>query len=536
MTESVRRQTPDRPHYVVSTRQVRVPGVRVIRLDPGGAWSLYRQARTRLRRIRVALAPTLFTASKNSLRAAAILYVPIRVLGFNASLQRHHLRLTRPRRTWQFLSGRPLDQAAQRPAWIRTLRGDGPDFPDGSTVYEGRPLSAARPRIGIATPYFPYPLASGGAVRIFNLLREAAREFDVFLFSFDDPYNPSEVAPVLEHCARVALVRPHPGRPSGRSLWTPREVAEVESGQMKAAISRIRAEYRLDLTQVEYTQMARYQGDILTEHDLTFHLYRQVRDRSPGLRNWSNYLRWRGFEASAVKRFSRVIFVSEEEATLLDCGGRSRVIPNGVDLERFSAEPERSGCRILFIGSFGHFPNVWAYRQFFERIYPAIRARFPEVKVTIVGGRNHGLYWRIFTNSMAPPTASGIEILDFVPDVRPLYHRANVVIAPNTVSGGTNIKVLEAMALERAIMTTACGCAGLGLRHGESAWIADDPEAFAEGVAALLGNPELRRKLARNARIIAERDFDWRAIGGRLRAVYHELMEERRCGTSIRTR
>src|SRR5713101_3373 len=162
MTASVRRQTPDRPHYIVSTTGAEFPGTSAIHLGPGDAWSLYRQLRSRLQRIHIALAPTLFTATPDPLRVAAVMYAPARVLGFNASLQRHHLRLTRPLQTWHFLSGGSFDQGAQRPAWVRTLRCDDPDFPDGVTVYEGRSLANGRPRIGIVTPYFPFPLAHGG--------------------------------------------------------------------------------------------------------------------------------------------------------------------------------------------------------------------------------------------------------------------------------------------------------------------------------------------------------------------------------------
>src|SRR5439155_14658776 len=174
-------------------------------------------------------------------------------------------------------------------------------------------------------------------------------------------------------------------------------------------------------------------------------------------------------------------------------------------------------------------------RLFFERVFPRVRARFPDATATVVAGRNHGLYWRMFTNSVAPPIAPGIRILDFVPDVRPLYHQANVVVVTNPVSAGTNIKALEAMAMERAIVSTSCGCTGLGLKHNESVWISDKPEVFADAVITLLANPGLRASLARTARALAVRNFGWRAIGGSLRATYHELLEERRCGTSIRT-
>jgi glycosyltransferase involved in cell wall biosynthesis len=91
------------------------------------------------------------------------------------------------------------------------------------------------------------------------------------------------------------------------------------------------------------------------------------------------------------------------------------------------------------------------------------------------------------------------------------------------VSAGTNLKVLEAMAMERAIVSTSRGCAGLGLRHGESVAIADDAESFAESVGHLIEEPLERTRLAKAARTVAERDFDWKRLGQRQRELYHEL-------------
>jgi glycosyltransferase involved in cell wall biosynthesis len=97
------------------------------------------------------------------------------------------------------------------------------------------------------------------------------------------------------------------------------------------------------------------------------------------------------------------------------------------------------------------------------------------------------------------------------------------VIVPTTVSAGTNLKVLEAMAMERAVVSTTCGCAGLGLEHGASVWIADDADSFAEAVARLLESPSERARLARAARSIVGR-FDWKELGRKQRALYREML------------
>ncbi|MEZ5399132.1 MAG: glycosyltransferase [Bryobacteraceae bacterium] len=525
MTARVFRATSGHPHYVVSTYDAGFPGARTIRLRPGSAWSLYRQLGEALAGVRVGLAPVLFTSQPDPLRLAALLLAPRRILAFNASLDRRPLSLAHPLEIRRLFAARDEGGVRQRPAWLRDTPQDSPDFPDATVLHAGRALRRGRPRIGIVTPYFPYPLSHGGAVRIFNLLRETAREFDVFLFSFDDLGHPPELAPVLEHSAMVAIVRPQPGRAPRWAPWLPAEWREVDSAAMRALISRIRAQQRLDLVQIEYTHMAGYEGDILVEHDVTFHLYRQVAGRSPGVGNAFEYRRWRWNERRAARRFRRVVFMSGEESAMLDCGGRGRVVPNGVDLDRFVPAPESPGKRLLFVGSFGHFPNVWAYRHFTERILPMIRSRHPDASLTVVGGRDHEMYWRMFANSPAPPLRDGITLLGFVADVRPLYNDANIVVVPNTVSAGTNVKALEAMAMRRAVVSTPCGCAGLGLRHGESAWIAESAADFAEGVSSLLDDDGLRLRLSSRARAVADCGFGWTAIGESMRAVYRELLE-----------
>jgi ribosomal-protein-alanine acetyltransferase len=115
------------------------------------------------------------------------------------------------------------------------------------------------------------------------------------------------------------------------------------------------------------------------------------------------------------------------------------------------------------------------------------------------------------------------RIREFVADVRPLYHEANLVLVPTLESAGTNVKVLEAMAMERAVISTSSGCAGLGARHAIDIWIADTAEGFAAGITELLKDVALRMKIAKAARSHVEKRFDWRAIGLRQRALIREL-------------
>ncbi len=511
MVEEVRRLVPERRHFTVS-------------LQPGSAWQIYRRLRRKFRPYRIGLAPVLFTSDTRfrPLRLAAFLLAPSKILAYNSRLERHHFKLRTAVASWLFFRGVPLDRIFLRPWWLAPWKRDRSREDSSSQLLEGRPFTPGRRRIAVLSPYFPYPLSHGGAVRIFHILREMSRDFDIVLFAFTEGGEAIEHGPVLEFCAKVVIVpKPRYREPRWSTLLPP-EVCEYRSETMRRLWHRLCREYEVAARQIEYTHLAGYRGEILVEHDVTFDLHRQVLDRDHSVAAWWNWRRWRGFETRALGEFQRVIAMSDKDAELLGVKN-VRVIPNGVDLDRFHPEPEPPGRKLLFVGSFRHFPNVVAYRFFTEEVWPLLRGRYPDLSLTVVAGPDPMLYWRAATDSIEPPPDDRVRLLGFVRDVRPLYAETNLVIVPTLVSAGTNLKVLEAMAMERAVVSTPSGCAGLGLRHGESVWVAGTPKEFVEGVAALLDDPALRFRIAKAARSIAEERFDWERLGELQRAVLTEL-------------
>jgi ribosomal-protein-alanine acetyltransferase len=515
MAEEIRRLVPDRRHYVVN-------------FSPGSSWRLYCELRRKFRRLRIGQAAVLFTSDRSfaPLRRAAFMLAPGRILAYNARLERHHLRLRTLIASWLFLRGVPLDRIFLRPWWLYPWKKDRTTIPSSYKMLEGRPLSSERRRVAVLSPYFPYPLSHGGAVRIFHLLREAASEFDIFLFAFTEGAGVEEYGPLLEICTRVILVaKPRYREPCWSSIEPP-EVCEYRSPVMQHLLEQIRREYEIKLLQVEYTQLAFYGGDILVEHDVTFDLYRQEWSRKRSLSALSDYVRWRRFEQRAVRRYRCVVAMSDKDVGML-AAPCCRVLPNGVDLDRFQPQPEEAGWHLLFVGSFRHFPNIVAFRFFTEQVWPLLRERFPSMTVTVIAGPDPLVYWRASQNTAAPLIDGRVQLLEFVRDVRPFYAQANIVIVPTLVSAGTNLKVLEAMAVERAIVSTSSGCAGLGLEHGKDVWIADTPAGFAYGVARLVTDDVLRRNLAAEARRHAERCFGWKQLGEQQRALWSELLTPR---------
>jgi glycosyltransferase involved in cell wall biosynthesis len=497
MVDEVRALVPDRKHFVVTEEN----------------WP---QVRRELRPYRIGLAPVMLGPGHKALRRAAFRLAPHKILAYNSRLERHHLRLNLA--SFLFWRGVPLDRIYLRPWWWPGPKRDRTTVPSGHRVIEGRPCTEGRRRIAVLSPYFPFPLGHGGAVRMYNLLREMAKEFDIELFAFvtEEP----ELAPVLEFCARVVVVEKPRFREPRWSTLLPPEVHEFRSPAMRKALDLERRWFEYETLQVEYTQLAEYSGDILVEHDVTFDLFAQILRRERTLSAaWDAY-RWRRFEKRAVARFRQVVVMSEKDAELLGAG---EVIPNGVDLDRFAPEPELPGEHLLFIGSFRHFPNVAAYRFFVERVWPLLRDKFPQMNLTVVCGPDHLTYWRAFADTPEPCADERIRLLGFVSDVRPLYIESNLVLVPTTVSAGTNVKVLEAMAMRRAVVSTTSGCAGLGLLHGHSVWIGDTAEAFAAGIATLIADPDRRAQIAEAARGHAVRNFGWEAIGEKQRALFRSV-------------
>ncbi len=503
MAEEVRSLVPGRRHFVATEE----------------SWP---QLRSELKRYRIGLAPVMLSNQQGALRRAAFHTAPRKILAYNSRLERHHLGLNLA--SILFWRGVPLDRIYLRPWWWPWRKRERSVRPDEIRRFEGRATSPGRRRIAVLSPYYPYPLSHGGAVRIFHLLRELAVEFDVELFAFTDGPDSPELAPVLGFCARLVLVgKPRYREPRWSTLLPP-EVHEFRSPAMRRAIDEERRAFGFERLQVEYTQLAAYGGDVLVEHDVTFDLFGQVLRRKHTVAARWDYLRWRRFESRAVARFPRIVVMSAKDQQLLGTAARSTEIGNGVDLARFRPEPESPGDRLLFIGSFRHFPNVEAFRFFTGEVWPLLREKFPEMNLTVVCGADPLTYWRAFAGTPEPASDPRIRLLGFVADVRPLYTQANLVIVPTTVSAGTNVKVLEAMAMQRAVVSTTSGCAGLGLLHGHSVWVADAPEGFAAGIATLIRDPERRAQIAQAAYGHARRNFDWAALGEKQRALFRTIL------------
>jgi glycosyltransferase involved in cell wall biosynthesis len=215
--------------------------------------------------------------------------------------------------------------------------------------------------------------------------------------------------------------------------------------------------------------------------------------------------------------------MSEKDSRMVAGARRVETLANGVDLERFrpaAAEPDPR--RILFIGSFAHLPNIMALRFFLDEAWPALREAGATLHV--IAGSRPEHYLDLYRDRVSVDLAQpGIEMEAFVSDVRSAYKRAAVVIAPLLASAGTNIKIMEAMAMGKAIVSTPAGINGLDLNPGRDVIVVQTGAEMARAILELFADPAARNSIETEARLTVERDFDWDRIAARQAEIYRGL-------------
>jgi GT2 family glycosyltransferase/glycosyltransferase involved in cell wall biosynthesis len=396
---------------------------------------------------------------------------------------------------------------------------------DGSVrVFPGRRVSD-HARVVIASPYLPFPLAHGGAVRMYNLMRRSADSFDEVLVAFsenDDP--PAEE--LLDICVEVVLVK-RAGSHLLPSEGRPEVVEEFSSRSFSAALRQTVKKWAPAIAQLEFTQMGQYAADcapartILVEHDVTIDLYRQLLAMEDDWEMRRQLVLWRRFETQVWHEVSCVVTMSEKDRRMISADNAVS-LPNGVDLARFQAavgEPEQG--RLLFIGSFAHLPNLLAAEFFLNQVWPLLH----DAQLHIIAGANYEYFLARYKERVELDLArERVEVEGFVADVRPAYRRAALVVAPLVASAGTNIKVLEAMAMGRAVVSTPAGVNGLDLAPGEDFVLVKTAEEMAAAIEELLSDPIKRNRIEWAARARVERDFGWDEIGRQQVELYREIV------------
>ena len=401
-------------------------------------------------------------------------------------------------------------------------------------------------RILFLTPQLPYPPQQGTAIRNYNLIAQVARQHQVHLLSFADAQStPTDLQPLRDLCASLTTV-PAPHRSPWRRLFTvltsalPDMAHRLASPSFEQELATLWHAQRPDVVQIEGLEMASYglflrrlEGRtpprlVFDAHNAEYLLQQRIFEsdaRRPqrwlgAIYSWTQWQKLRRYEATVCQQADRVIACSPADARALAglvAGLEALIVSNGVDTRHYQpgiVPPLPLGaCAMVFTGKMDFRPNVDAVLWFGSQVLPAIRERYPEAHLYVVGKNPHP---RLAPLAHQP----GVTVTGFVEDVRPYIAGAAVYVVPLLTGGGTRLKVLEAMAMGQAVVSTTLGCEGIDAVGQRDVVLADQPDDFAAQTCALLADETRRKALGRAARTFVEQHFDWSTVTRPLEALY----------------
>jgi glycosyltransferase involved in cell wall biosynthesis len=408
--------------------------------------------------------------------------------------------------------------------------------------------SESRPSLLFLSQTLPYPPDSGVTKRSLHILEELTKGFDVTLVAFsrkqhqpdeakrreaevalgDRSIDVEEAALIGSEWSKARLIWDHL-----RSVGTRRPciyytyASDVFTKQLRASLAR-RAP---DIIHVDSLDLYRWLPGLppapiaCTHHNIESSLLAlRAKHTKPAL--LGAYVRWQAHLLEELERrvspsFVTNIMMSDLDAqrlTTLAPSASTVVVPNGVDTEFFAPVPDTTPVpgRIVFLGPSYILANRDGVEFFLEEMWARIRAARPDATLHLIGS--------------SPPQhrerfekTPGVTCLGQVPDIRPHLAQAACSIVPLRVGGGTRLKVLDAWAMGRAVVSTTVGCEGLHTVDAENIIVRDDPTSFADAVINLLDDPELRLHIEENARNTAEKRYSWAVIGADLRRLYRQI-------------
>lgn len=399
----------------------------------------------------------------------------------------------------------------------------------------------------------PFPPRGGNLQRSFNLIRQAAASHEVTLVALnvdgERPARLSEYARELrKYCREVEFWEPPYSWKGVR--W---QVELLRSAALRAPFS-CRARYSAQLGRKWQRTLARHPGAIVHIDAIDLAMFVPATDGFRRVLNHHNcesvlafrrsetetnpvrkaYLR---LEASKLAQWERAMLerfdvhmavCAEDRERLLAIHPSAHIhlVENGVDTHYFRpGDAPEQPMTVIYTGSLNWEPNAAAARFFARNVWPQVRRRCPDARLHIAGRE--------------PPqdvvqlgrAGSGIAVFPSPDDIRPLMRQASVYVCPIREGAGTRLKILDAMAMGKAVVSTGIGCEGLRVRSGRDVLIADGPEEMAGSVCRLLVDETQREQLGRSARELVEREYAWERIGRQLEDAYRCAAGVDRCGT-----
>jgi len=374
------------------------------------------------------------------------------------------------------------------------------------------------------------PVHSGGDIRSYNIARQLARHHELtFVSYYDGAKDPDYEQRLCERFPGAICIATEKSEGSflnrgidyvGRlASPLPYAVGRFTCKVVQQKLQQFFAAQRFNVAICDFLDAAvnfpsRLSTiSVLFQHNVESEIWRRhaATESNPVKRRMYavEFRKMLHYESQAVRKFHHVIAVSEHDRSLMETwveGSRITVVPTGVDLEQYKPDFSNNPVSpiVMFVGAMDWEPNIDAMEYFCRQIWPAVLIRTPNAKLRIVG-RNPGERVRALS-------APSIEITGRVPSVAEHLREASVVIVPLRIGGGTRLKIYEAMAAGKAVVSTSIGAEGLDVHHGRDIVLADSPDSFSDAVSTLL-HDDLRRQQYERAAAELAAGYDWTVIG-----------------------
>jgi glycosyltransferase involved in cell wall biosynthesis len=390
-----------------------------------------------------------------------------------------------------------------------------------------------------------------------GLITQLARRHDLTAaILVDDEFDAEECRRAMQAYCRDVVLVPNPYGQEGltkrllqlRSLASTRsfERLRVTVPALQRALDRILRGRRFDVVNLEFSYLGHCDlrqapsGEqlpalVVDSHNIDYDLARQyARDGTSLVRRLYASANWRKLrrEELGTYRDADGVYLcsAADQRRLLNelPEARTAVIPNSADVEYYQprpADPPPDGLTVVFFGTLSYVPNIDGVIHFVQEIWPRIAEAHPEARCKIIGGRP--------PPSLQALAGPRVELTGFVSDLRPHLAAAAAVVVPLRMGGGTRLKIVEAMAMGKAIVSTHLGAEGIEAVPGRDVFIENEPTAFAEAVNRLLESPSLAARIGRSARQLAVGRYAWNEAARALEGFYRRILEDRLANAAL---
>jgi sugar transferase (PEP-CTERM/EpsH1 system associated) len=393
-----------------------------------------------------------------------------------------------------------------------------------------------------------HPVDKGGKIRTYHMLKELKRNHHITYVTLDDGTADEEARKrASEYCHKLVCI-PHGVRPKftagfyaelAQNLVSrlPYAIKKYESAKMRREIEERTRSGAFDVLVCDFLAPSvnvppqRNCPSILFQHNVESLIWkRHYQSQADPLKKAYLYFQWlkmRRFERKVCSTFDSIVAVSRDDRELMQQDYQVQSVfdvPTGVDTGFFfsNGDAPAKPNSLVFTGSMDWLPNEDAINHFTQDILPLIRKAVPDVSITIVGRSPSR---RLQELGQRDPS---ITVTGRVDDVRPFMRRAAAYIVPLRIGGGTRLKIFEAMAMAKAVVSTTIGAEGLPVSNGVELLLADTPQEFAQAVVRLLTDRDFATEMAQRAAATVRREFSWDKVAESFAAICQTAVEKRR--------